>query len=473
MSGVSIYIESIELENIRTFQCNSKLKFTREDNTVYQWTLILGDNGIGKSTILQSIAWMKPDLQDATNIGMFIKKSDVEPLINSESNYILEGLVNRGVSQPKDKVAKLLGRFKVGEFRSDGQKVVKKLWCTTKMKIEVTDKYKLKDVFHEFDTNNKKTFIENSINIFGYSASRVLGSTNISDTSLSNSIGAFLKDKTVLYDAQQILHTINYAAMGQQDSKEKKKYQNYLKVVKEALIGLLPDFENVKDIDVSSPRMVDNVLEEGSIYISTKHGDKIPFSNFSLGYKTVMSWVVDLTWRLFNAYPASKTPLLEHAIVLIDELDLHLHPIWQRDIMKHLSAHFPKVQFIATAHSPLMVQAAINDNYAVLNFDQDENSVRLFDDIKSIDGWRIDQILTSDFFGLKTSRGIEYEEMQIRRESLVRKTKLSGKEKKELSDLTAKMSNYPVGETTDEIENRKLIAETVKKIKEKKIKIEL
>jgi len=473
MNTLSIYIESLQLENIRTFKGDVKIKFTRQDHSFSQWTLILGDNGIGKSTILQSIAWMKPDLQDTSGIGMSIRKEDVEPLINYETNIVLEGLVSRGLNQVREKKSILKGRFKVGGFMSNKEEKGKKAWCTSEMEIQVNNNYKLKDVKHKFDTNNKKIFESNSINIFGYSASRVLGSTNISDINLSNSLAAFLEDKTVLYDAEQILHTINYAALGQENSREKIRYENYLKFVKEALVSLLPDFENVENIEVSSPRIVDNILQEGSINITTKHGDKIPFSNFSLGYKTVMSWVVDLTWRLFNAYPESETPLQEHAIVLIDELDLHLHPIWQREIMKHLSDHFPKVQFIATAHSPLMVQAAINDNYAVLSFDKEQNSVRLFDDIKSIDGWRIDQILTSDFFGLKTSRGIEYEKMQTRREILIRKLKLSDKEKEELSELTITMSNYPVGETIEEIENRKLIAETVKKIKEKKIKIEL
>src|SRR5207247_4303505 len=66
----------------------------------------------------------------------------------------------------------------------------------------------------------------------------------------------------------------------------------------------------------------------------------------------------DLASRLVERYPDSPDPLAEPAVVLVDEIDLHLHPQWQRKLMGFLSARFPSTQFIATAHSPLVVQAA-------------------------------------------------------------------------------------------------------------------
>ena len=60
-------------------------------------------------------------------------------------------------------------------------------------------------------------------------------------------------------------------------------------------------------------------------------------SALSLGYRTTAGWVVDLAWRFINRYPESPNPLAEPAVVLIDEIDLHLHPRWQLRIMKDLS----------------------------------------------------------------------------------------------------------------------------------------
>jgi AAA domain, putative AbiEii toxin, Type IV TA system len=74
----------------------------------------------------------------------------------------------------------------------------------------------------------------------------------------------------------------------------------------------------------------------------------------------MMAWVSDIGWRLFARYPDSLNPFHEPAIVLVDEIDLHLHPKWQRQLRERLTLHFPNVQFIATAHSPLMVQAFLD-----------------------------------------------------------------------------------------------------------------
>ena len=88
--------------------------------------------------------------------------------------------------------------------------------------------------------------------------------------------------------------------------------------------------------------------------LSTPYGS-VPLTGLSLGYQTTLAWI-RLTLASGGSmigYPESSNPLAEPAIVLIDEIDLHLHPRWQRQIVKYLTQHFPQTQFIATAHSPL------------------------------------------------------------------------------------------------------------------------
>jgi len=136
--------------------------------------------------------------------------------------------------------------------------------------------------------------------------------------------------------------------------------------------------------------------------------------------------------------------------------------------MDDLSKHFKNTQFIATAHSPLMVQAALELNYAVLK--QYENGVKIINEPKETDGWRVDQILTSDIFGLVSSRGIKYEELYARREELVKKRKLALKEKDELAQINKQLSELPSGESVDEIDNRKLISQIVADIKKQEEK---
>ena len=112
--------------------------------------------------------------------------------------------------------------------------------------------------------------------------------------------------------------------------------------------------------------------------------------------------MVDLAARMFETYPDSKDPLAEPAVALIDEIDLHLHPKWQRDLLGHLTKRFHKTQFIVSARtSPLVVQAAPDANIAVLR--REGNHVVIDQDAGSVRGWRVDQILTSDLFGLPSA----------------------------------------------------------------------
>jgi predicted ATP-binding protein involved in virulence len=75
----------------------------------------------------------------------------------------------------------------------------------------------------------------------------------------------------------------------------------------------------------------------------------VRLSSLGLGYRTMIAWMVDLAVRLFKRYPDSEDPLAEPAIVLVDEIDLHMHPKWQRDIMQFLTDRFP-------THIPLVME---------------------------------------------------------------------------------------------------------------------
>lgn len=98
------------------------------------------------------------------------------------------------------------------------------------------------------------------------------------------------------------------------------------------------------------------VHEPETTLVIDKNGVTLDVRQLSDGERGVLALVLDLARRLSQANPGSEDPLYEgQALVLIDELDLHLHPIWQRDIVAKLTTTFPGCQFIATTHSPLIV----------------------------------------------------------------------------------------------------------------------
>ncbi len=102
-----------------------------------------------------------------------------------------------------------------------------------------------------------------------------------------------------------------------------------------------------------------------------------PFRELSDGYKNTLSLVADIAYRMAILNPQLLDEVIKktEGIVLIDEIDLHLHPIWQKTILKTLQKIFPLVQFIVTTHSPSVISSAKAENLLILN----GNSCKSFD----------------------------------------------------------------------------------------------
>lgn len=89
-------------------------------------------------------------------------------------------------------------------------------------------------------------------------------------------------------------------------------------------------------------------------------GELVPFSQLSDGYRNLVAMVADITWRASQLNPHYGADAARKAtgVVLIDELELHLHPAWQRRVLDDLLATFPGLQFVATTHSPQVIASA-------------------------------------------------------------------------------------------------------------------
>jgi predicted ATP-binding protein involved in virulence len=88
-----------------------------------------------------------------------------------------------------------------------------------------------------------------------------------------------------------------------------------------------------------------------------KAGEALYLDQLSDGERSILAIVADLVRRLSLANPDIPDPLLGAGVVLIDEIELHLHPTWQRKVIEKLRTTFPNIQFIATTHSPFVIQS--------------------------------------------------------------------------------------------------------------------
>ncbi len=104
--------------------------------------------------------------------------------------------------------------------------------------------------------------------------------------------------------------------------------------------------------DVSEPRMEMNPPRFMVSIGTGRNSEKLALDQLSGGYRAVLALAADLAWRMAQGNPHLDDPLESEAIVLIDEVDLHLHPSWQQRILNDLARTFPNVQFVVSTHSP-------------------------------------------------------------------------------------------------------------------------
>jgi predicted ATP-binding protein involved in virulence len=275
---------------------------------------------------------------------------------------------------------------------------------------------------------------------------------SLSGDSFNNSSSTLFLENAMLQNSSEYFLRIDY-----ETAKTKtKKGLSERDRIKELLLKILP--HGIKDIRVKK-----GVLRlQRDVQVLTHFG-WINLNDMSLGYKTTIAWLMDFAAQMLNYNERSDFPFAEPAILIIDEIDLHMHPAWQREIINNLSKIFSKTQFIVTAHSPLIVQAALESNLVLLKRTGDHVTVENAPDI--IKSWRIDQILTSDLFGLKESRTSEFERKINRRRVLLKKgEELTSKQKLELEKLNLEVEGMPIGETKSEIDAMEILKNFAEKL---------
>lgn len=422
------YFLSLSIEGLRCFGPPQVLSLRDAEGRPARWTVILGDNGTGKSTLLQSLALMQPVLSDGAPVPLWAPRADSGALmgwLRGDSRAFALGAEIRHGAPLREAGGGVVTPWGVqfsGESGSPGS--------VATMGVEE----------HVADLGG--------LVCYGYGASRRMSMAAMAESAGDDATTSLFSEEVPLINAEEWLLWADYAALT--DSPLRAQAARRRDQVRELLVALLPDARDIRVVRPEGPRL------QSRVEVETPYG-WVRIHSLSLGYRSLVAWIVDLAYRLFERYPTSPNPLAEPAIVLVDEIDLHLHPRWQRSITGYLTEHFPNTQFIATAHSPLIVQAAQDANVVLLRREGDH--VVIDNDVESIRGWRIDQVLTSDLFGLKTARPPEFDDLILERNRILGKAELSAADRRRLAELDARIGSLPAGETPEEMEAMEIIRE--------------
>jgi len=440
------YFLSLTVENVRCFGPKVTLDLSDRKGRPAPWTVILGDNGVGKTTLLQCLAALEARRRVLPKKLAQASVGDAVPAIDS---WPLDAQVQFLRGEARARVSSIVGigpnltdtsDFRRLPFSWTGSWVAGGVICSTR------------------DEDWPRI---RGLKCYGYGAVRRMGESLLTgnggaDARLDEALfGAsrslFLEDADLI-NAEEWLVRKDYAASKGQDKAAGQRDQ-----VRELLLSVLPE-DVVTDIRIPSPAERD---DRAMVEFRTPYG-WVPLTSLSLGSQTVIAWMVDLAARLYERYPDSRNPLAEPAVVLVDEIDLHLHPKWQRQIQGYLVGRFPNTQFIVTAHSPLVVQAASDANIALLRREKDH--VVIDNDPGSIEGWRIDQVLTSDLFGLPTARGPEVERVLDERHKLARRKKRTKAQDRRLKELDDFVEGLPGEESPEDRKAMEIIRQAAGRI---------
>ena len=437
VSQSPIYLNYLYLENVRCFGERQSLRLTGDDGCPARWILLLGDNGVGKTTLLQCLAWMRPSpvMDEAGEI------SAVEPALNSEEeNSALVSLIRVPTDGGSTVEATLEARFSVGRsFSADEPSEEQQVGEIVTGIHLLGENRGLKE--RKLTTNcfpERRNVLLPELPMFAYSATRGTGTRKLDRKGLSDSLASLFVSATELYDAEDVLLKFDYRAKKSGKEQDMRRLQRIVRI----LASVLPDIESDEDIEILGPAVFGHPAELSGVRLKTPYG-AVPLSGLSLGYRTTLTWIVDLALRLYESYPESADPLSEPGIVLIDGIDLHLHPRWQRRLMDHLSRFFPAIQFVASAHSPLIAQAAQDANLVILR--KSEGQVVIEHGPESVNTWRADQILASDLFGIPVRSRI-IEDLRRKRDALLDKLDRSQDEDERLQSLEKQLEELPTAE---------------------------
>jgi predicted ATP-binding protein involved in virulence len=411
------YFLSLELENVRCFSAKQVLDLSDGQGRPARWTILLGENGTGKTTILQLLAAFERITTDRIQGVTITRHGESGVLYYTSSIDIMRD--PRG-HPPRFSISALHG-----------------------LKLTIENNQAIDSRYDAYgDSKNKLNFPMYNYDpptCYAYGAGRRLGVSSLKPEKSDFVTESLFFEDTKLLNAEEWLLRLDYSAI--KPSKIQMQQKKRLDMAKDVLIKVLP---GVSDVRFTSPT---NEKPIPGVEFETHYG-WVALQQLGYGYRTMIAWVVDFTSRMVERYPDSLDPHTEPAVVLVDEIDMHLHPKWQRELVNFLTEQFPNTQFIVTAHSPLIVQAAPDANLVLLRREGDHVVVE--NAPETIRGWRVDQILTSDLFGLETARPPDMEKLLTRRKELLTKSRLTKASQKELEEINEKLGQIPNGESFEQ-----------------------
>ncbi len=380
------------MKNIRGFE-SLEFDLSRGDGSYAGWTVFTGDNGSGKSTLLKAIA--------VALTGRDVARS-LQP---SFHRWIREG----ADSQEAKIELMIVPEKGVDEFSEQGNTAYKKFPAIVNFIPGGTPG----GVDLPPAPGSKKTLVQRGLwssaargwFSCGYGPfRRVFGAsqeaTRLMVSPTTERFVTMFHEAASLYEVDQWMRSLNHKKLEGSSPDSEQQLDLLLEILRD---DLMPNQITVDRVD------------SGGLWLKDRNGLQLAWGEMSDGYRAALALLADILRHLISAYGIKglaergqdgKLQIVRSGVVMIDEIDAHLHPEWQREIGFWLKRHFPRVQFLVTTHSPIICQAADDNGLFVLPEPGSGDAPRALgkQEYEKVISSRPDTILLTSAFNLQNTR---------------------------------------------------------------------
>lgn len=392
-------ITKVTLKNIRCFK---ELEIDlQHEGKPKRWMIALGENGVGKTTLLRSIA-----------LGLCEESGAAGLCAEVAGDWIHNG---------GDK-----GEIRLDILPFEGYTGEPAFVLTTLIR----DKYDEVTLKQKTSPEDPKDFEWEKLFVCGYGSARsVYGSMDVSEYAVTDSVYTLFNYDTDLQNPELCLRRL----IGE------KVKMNFITNQLENILMLPPN-------SIS--------LTKYGITVDGPWGRPMLIGTLGDGYRSTITWILDLFgWKLLAEDFRPNFEL--EGIVIIDELEKHLHPKWQKQLIGLLSRQFPKLQFIVSTHSPLCVVGTteLSDEDCVITVSKQESEAVITSITTPPRGRRVDQVLTSYLFQLYSTSD-DIIRRNIERYNVLFNTKDKSPEQTSEQAMLYTELNNSLGSAETELESR-------------------
>ena len=375
-----MYIDSITLQEFRTFK-NTSIDFVHPDASALDspeapkfknLNLVIGGNGSGKTTLLEGVA--------LASLGPAVADSGLFPY----------HLVRRAAGRPSEGGALIEARYTLNPQDRKGDVPNSASRIESRVRVERRGDLERFKWVHQDEDAWRPIYSKSSDAFFfvGYGASRQVEKVERVDVA-ARQASSFTRARRImgLFEETFSLLPLSHWLPRYQTGNPGRFVQ--VRTLVNRLLG-------------PGRYRFTGRMEDGE-YVFQHGSARVPFPALSDGYRAFLGWIGDLLYHICETCPSGKRLDQNQGIVMVDEVDLHLHPAWQTELLPRLAVALPRIQFIATSHSPLLVGSLAWRNIVIARQRKNGASflARTRVDVSKLDA---DQILLTELFGLRTTR---------------------------------------------------------------------